>query len=124
MDYQVITRQDDQVNAVDRWPGPLPCRLHSNRHGDGRSSSARAVRTRDEIASIHFGRLFRGMSCGVLWWSGCDTNDPLLLQIHSLNIVLFRAATIRDCPEAEQELQKDIKEAREDLVRKGFTFRE
>lgn len=56
--------------------------------------------------------------------SGCETNYPLLLQIHSLNIVLFRAATIRDCPEAEQELQKDIKEAREDLIRKGFTFRE
>lgn len=41
-----------------------------------------------------------------------------------MNIILFRAATIRDCPEAEQELQKDIKEAREDLVKKGFKFRD
>lgn len=45
-------------------------------------------------------------------------------QIHSLNTVLFRAATIRDCPEAEQELQKEILEAREDLVKRGFKFRE
>lgn len=45
------------------------------------------------------------------------------LQVHSINTVLFRAATIRDCNEAEVELREQIKEARQDLTKKGFKWR-
>ncbi|GAB0087955.1 Dolichol-phosphate mannosyltransferase subunit 3 [Sergentomyia squamirostris] len=47
-----------------------------------------------------------------------------LFGIHSINVVLYRTFTIRDCNEASEELQKDIKEARADLISKGFKFRD
>ncbi|XP_055716545.1 uncharacterized protein LOC129810237 [Phlebotomus papatasi] len=47
-----------------------------------------------------------------------------LFGIHSVNVVLYRTFTIRDCNEAAEELQKDIKDARKDLIAKGFKFRD
>uniref|UniRef100_A0A6B2E767 Dolichol-phosphate mannosyltransferase subunit 3 n=1 Tax=Phlebotomus kandelakii TaxID=1109342 RepID=A0A6B2E767_9DIPT len=47
-----------------------------------------------------------------------------LFGIHSVNTVLYRTFTIRDCNEAAEELQNDIKEARKDLISKGFKFRD
>ncbi|XP_055677614.1 dolichol-phosphate mannosyltransferase subunit 3 [Lutzomyia longipalpis] len=47
-----------------------------------------------------------------------------LFGIHSINVVLYRTFTIRDCNEASEELQKDIADARKDLTAKGFKFRD
>jgi len=41
----------------------------------------------------------------------------------SLVIVLYRTATFRDCPEAYEELRRQIEEARKDLKSKGFQFK-
>ncbi|XP_065937659.1 dolichol-phosphate mannosyltransferase subunit 3 [Magallana gigas] len=37
-------------------------------------------------------------------------------------IVLYRVSTFNDCKEAAEEIQQQIKEAKEDLSRKGFKF--
>ncbi|XP_037919813.1 dolichol-phosphate mannosyltransferase subunit 3 [Hermetia illucens] len=47
-----------------------------------------------------------------------------LFGVHSLVTILYRVFTLSDCTEAAQELQKQIKEAREDLISKGFKFRD
>lgn len=36
--------------------------------------------------------------------------------------VLYRVFTFNDCPEAAEELQKQIDEAKADLSAKGFAF--
>ena len=41
----------------------------------------------------------------------------------SASIVLYRTATFNDCPEAAAELRLQIKQAKEDLVSKGFRFK-
>lgn len=41
---------------------------------------------------------------------------------YSLAVVGYRVATFNDCEEASRELHVHIKEAREDLRRKGFRF--
>ena len=40
----------------------------------------------------------------------------------SAAIVLHRVFTFNDCPEANLELQKQIKQAHQDLSQKGFVF--
>lgn len=37
-------------------------------------------------------------------------------------IVLYRVATFNDCKDAAEEIQQQIKEAKQDLSRKGFKF--
>lgn len=44
------------------------------------------------------------------------------LQVYAVITVLYRVFTFNNCPEAAEELQNQIKEAREDLTKKGFTF--
>ncbi|XP_037945786.1 dolichol-phosphate mannosyltransferase subunit 3 [Teleopsis dalmanni] len=46
-----------------------------------------------------------------------------LFGLYSASTVLYRTLTFNDCPEAAKELQNHIKEAREDLIKKGFKFR-
>lgn len=41
-------------------------------------------------------------------------------QIYSVFIVLYRTFTFNDCPEAADEIQRQIKEAKEDLAAKGL----
>ncbi|XP_076029368.1 dolichyl-phosphate mannosyltransferase subunit 3 [Oratosquilla oratoria] len=40
----------------------------------------------------------------------------------SLSIIAYRVYNFNDCEEAAQELQTQIKEAREDLTKKGMKF--
>ena len=40
----------------------------------------------------------------------------------SASIVLYRVFTFNDCPEANKELQSQIKQAKADLQKKGFIF--
>jgi len=51
---------------------------------------------------------------------------PLLLLvlfgIYSVFVICYRVATFNDCPEAADELQKQIIEAKEDLKKKGLKF--
>lgn len=47
----------------------------------------------------------------------------LLAGLISAAVVIYRTATFNDCPEAAAELRSQIKQAREDLVAKGFTFK-
>lgn len=42
--------------------------------------------------------------------------------VYSLVVIVYRVATFTDCPEAAAELEQQIKEAREDLKRKGYEF--
>nr|XP_022302330.1 dolichol-phosphate mannosyltransferase subunit 3-like [Crassostrea virginica] len=52
--------------------------------------------------------------------------SPLLavgvFGVISALIVLYRVATFNDCKDAAKELQQQIKEAKEDLSRKGLKF--
>ncbi|XP_071815564.1 dolichol-phosphate mannosyltransferase subunit 3-like [Apostichopus japonicus] len=41
---------------------------------------------------------------------------------YSLATIGYRVATFNDCDEAAESLKQEIKEAREDLTRKGFKF--
>ncbi|XP_062618212.1 dolichol-phosphate mannosyltransferase subunit 3-like [Saccostrea cucullata] len=45
-----------------------------------------------------------------------------IFGIISALIVLYRVAIFNDCKDAAEELKQQIKEAREDLSRKGFKF--
>lgn len=51
---------------------------------------------------------------------------PLLLILIfgfvSLGIVIYRTLTFNDCPEAAEELKKQISEARRDLESRGMKF--
>ena len=51
---------------------------------------------------------------------------PLLLLVlfglYSVFVICYRVVTFNDCPEAAEELQKQIKEAKEDLKKKGLKF--
>lgn len=40
----------------------------------------------------------------------------------ALSVIIYRVATFNDCPEAVEELQAQIKEAKEDLKKKGLKF--
>ncbi|KAJ6640236.1 Dolichol-phosphate mannosyltransferase subunit 3 [Pseudolycoriella hygida] len=46
----------------------------------------------------------------------------LLFGVYAASTVLYRVFTFNDCPEAAEELQRQIKEAREDLMSRGFRF--
>ena len=46
----------------------------------------------------------------------------LLFGIYSVVVILYRVATFNDCPEAAEELRKQISQAKEDLGIKGFEF--
>nr|XP_034307799.1 LOW QUALITY PROTEIN: dolichol-phosphate mannosyltransferase subunit 3 [Crassostrea gigas] len=46
----------------------------------------------------------------------------ILFICFSAVIVLYRVSTFNDCKEAAEEIQQQIKEAKEDLSRKGFKF--
>lgn len=41
-------------------------------------------------------------------------------QIYSVYTVLYRTFTFNDCPDAADEIQRQIKEAKEDLATKGL----
>lgn len=45
-----------------------------------------------------------------------------ILQLYAAGTVLYRTFTLNDCPEAAKELQEQIREARKDLISKGFKF--
>jgi len=74
---------------------------------------------------------------GILWGNFVILSDSLrfhclvspvyalvIFGLVSLAIVLYRTATFNDCPEACEELKRQIKEARQDLVKRGFKFKE
>ncbi|XP_077987513.1 dolichol-phosphate mannosyltransferase subunit 3-like [Glandiceps talaboti] len=44
----------------------------------------------------------------------------IVLACYSLTIIGYRTATFNDCVEASEELQREIKEARADLKKKGL----
>ena len=46
----------------------------------------------------------------------------LLFGIYAVTVIVHRVATFNDCTEAAEELQKQIKEAKEDLRDKGLKF--
>lgn len=46
----------------------------------------------------------------------------LLFGAISAIIVLYRVFTFNDCPDANEELQSQIKQAKDDLQKKGFIF--
>ena len=48
----------------------------------------------------------------------------ILFGLVSLFIVIYRTLTFNDCPEAYEELKRQIKEAKADLTTKGFKFKE
>ncbi|CAG9770239.1 unnamed protein product [Ceutorhynchus assimilis] len=48
----------------------------------------------------------------------------VLFGLFSLALVLYRVFTFNNCDEAAVELQKEILEAKEDLKRLGFKFKE
>jgi len=47
-----------------------------------------------------------------------------LFGLFSLALVIYRALTFNNCDEASAELQKEIAEAKADLKRLGFKFKE
>ncbi|XP_073820498.1 dolichyl-phosphate mannosyltransferase subunit 3 [Musca autumnalis] len=47
----------------------------------------------------------------------------LMFGFYAAGTVLYRTFTFNDCPKAAAELQKEIEEARKDLIAKGFNFR-
>ncbi|XP_015920392.1 dolichol-phosphate mannosyltransferase subunit 3 [Parasteatoda tepidariorum] len=72
-------------------------------------------------------------------WYSCLTNNIILnnqdwhswlvplygviaFGIYSLFVVLYRVYTFNDCPEAAEELKMEIKQAKEDLKKRGFKF--
>lgn len=46
----------------------------------------------------------------------------LAIGFVSFIIVVYRTATFNDCPEAAEELKRQIEEAKKDLAAKGFKF--
>lgn len=46
----------------------------------------------------------------------------VLFGLGCLALLVYRTVTFNDCPEAAEELRKQIKEARVDLAAKGFKF--
>merc|ERR1711976_965218 len=46
----------------------------------------------------------------------------LLFGIYSVVVILYRVATFNDCPEAAEELRKQISQAKQELGAKGFEF--
>lgn len=52
----------------------------------------------------------------------CGIFSLLSLQLYAVVTVLYRVFTFNDCPEAAEELQKHIDEAKADLSAKGFKF--
>ena len=46
----------------------------------------------------------------------------LLFGIYSVVVILYRVATFNDCPEAAEELRRQISTAKEELSSKGFKF--
>ena len=51
---------------------------------------------------------------------------PLVLLvffgIYSVLVICYRVVTFNDCPEAAEELQKQIVEAKEDLKKRGLKY--
>ncbi|XP_018565987.1 dolichol-phosphate mannosyltransferase subunit 3 [Anoplophora glabripennis] len=48
----------------------------------------------------------------------------VLFGLYAATVVIYRTLTFNDCPEAAEELQREIIEAREELTRLGFKFKE
>ena len=46
----------------------------------------------------------------------------ILFGLYSLFVIIYRVYTFNDCPEAAEELQREIAEAKEDLKSKGMKF--
>uniref|UniRef100_A0A1B0GBT4 Dolichol-phosphate mannosyltransferase subunit 3 n=1 Tax=Glossina morsitans morsitans TaxID=37546 RepID=A0A1B0GBT4_GLOMM len=46
----------------------------------------------------------------------------IMFGLYAAGTVLYRTFTLNDCPEAAKELQEQIREARKDLISKGFKF--
>lgn len=45
-----------------------------------------------------------------------------LFALYALTVIIYRVYKFNDCPEAAEELQQQIKEAKEDLKSKGLKF--
>lgn len=45
-----------------------------------------------------------------------------MLAVTSLMVIVYRVVTFNNCQEAADQLQKEIEEARKDLISKGFKF--
>ena len=83
------------------------------------------------------GIVFISVWAAILWGNFIALDDSLrfhvlispvyavvIFGLVSLLIVLYRTATFNDCPEACEELKKQIVEARQDLSKRGFKFKE
>lgn len=46
----------------------------------------------------------------------------VLFGLWALTVIVYRVITFNDCQEAAEELQQQIKEAKEDLKKKGLKF--
>merc|ERR1712141_27953 len=46
----------------------------------------------------------------------------ILFGLYSIAVIGYRVYTFNNCPEAAEELQREIGEAKEDLKTKGMTF--
>ena len=46
----------------------------------------------------------------------------IVVGIWCLCLIVYRVLTFNDCPEAAEELQREIKAAKEDLKKKGLKF--
>ena len=46
----------------------------------------------------------------------------ILFGLYSIAVIGYRVYTFNNCPEAAEELQREIEEAKEDLKKKGMTF--
>ncbi len=55
----------------------------------------------------------------VLFW---PLGLAVMFALYAAFVVIYRTLTFNDCPEAADELQKQIKEAKADLKKKGLKF--
>ena len=46
----------------------------------------------------------------------------MLFGIYSLCFIVYKVLTFNDCPEAAEELKRQIKQAKKELKEKGMTF--
>lgn len=61
-------------------------------------------------------------------WMSVIIPLPLLLValfgLYAVSTVLWRVYTFNDCEEAAKELQKEVRQAKDDLRQKGITFKD
>ena len=52
-----------------------------------------------------------------LWW---PVGAAAVFAVYCACVIAYRVATFNDCPEAAEELQREIADAKEDLKKKGI----